>query len=124
MTDAIVFSMPWPPSANHYRAPNGRGGHILTSRARAYHDLVAMQLKRISRSGAISHPCRVHVVAHPPDRLRRDLMNLEKVSSDSLVRCGVLEDDRWIVSYAIEWGPLIRGGLLVVRIERAADGRW
>lgn len=88
------FSLPWPPSANHYY--RHVGGCTLISRAgRRYREAVVGQLR-----GRWQAPLRgrlsVTVLAYPPDRRRRDLDNTQKALLDALQHAGVYEDDSQI----------------------------
>jgi Holliday junction resolvase RusA-like endonuclease len=43
------------------------------------------------------------IVAHPPNRRKRDLDNLLKAPLDAMAHAGVYDDDGQIVRLSIEW---------------------
>ena len=55
----------------------------------------------VRERGALSYPLKVEVHAYMPDKRRRDIMNLEKTSSDALTRAGFWLDDTLIWDYRI-----------------------
>lgn len=77
----IRLELPWPPSVNHYWR-FGRGHFHISSEGRAYKLMVA---GIIATAGIrpFSGNVRVTLDAHPPDRRRRDLDNLEKAVFDA-----------------------------------------
>lgn len=94
----IELVLPWPPSANNYKIPLKRGGIVLTKTARKYIKTVAAIVADAPR---ITGLCRQTIFVWPPDRRRRDVMNIEKVLNDALVKCGMLLDDYLIYDYRI-----------------------
>lgn len=58
----------------------------------------------------------VFVRAFMPDKRRRDIMNLEKILSDSLTSAGVWLDDSQIDDFRIVRGEVLRGGKVEVVI--------
>jgi crossover junction endodeoxyribonuclease RusA len=63
-------------------------------------------------------PVKVRIVVHPPDRRRRDLDNVLKAILDSLEKSDVIEDDRQVRRLLVEFGQTVKGGKVVVEIER------
>ena len=57
------------------------------------------------------------IEAYPPDRRRRDIMNLEKGVSDGLEKARVFNDDFQIDDFRIVRRHVVKGGLLKARIE-------
>ena len=58
----------------------------------------------------------VFVRAFMPDKRRRDIMNLEKILSDSLTSAGVWLDDSQIDDFRIVRGSVEKGGRVEVVI--------
>ena len=63
----------------------------------------------------------VRIVAHPPDRRRRDLDNMLKALLDSLTHAKIWEDDYCIDALEIRRGSPVKGGLLIVDIHEVAN---
>jgi crossover junction endodeoxyribonuclease RusA len=124
--DSVRFALPWPPTVNTYWRNIGKGRTILSAKARAY---------RIAADATIRHQRTVQgcdgappllgrisvaIVAHPPDRRRRDLDNLLKPLGDCLTHGGVIVDDSLIDRLLIERGEPIEDGLVLVSVEPCA----
>lgn len=108
------FTVPWPPTANRYwRNVNGK---TLTSyEARSYKKVIqafAFSWKRPCLTGRLF----IRIWAHPPDRRRRDLDNLIKVTVDSLQSAGLFADDFQIDRIMIERCEIVEGGKLVISL--------
>lgn len=58
-----------------------------------------------------------------PDRRQRDLDNVCKAALDALTHARVWADDKLIDRLTIVRGPVVKGGLLVVTIERLDSGK-
>lgn len=91
----IQIRLPWPPTGNHaYTVARGR--KILSSAGRAYRDL-AVTMARLQRAGRVAvGRLAVHIVAHVPDRRRRDIDNLIKLPMDCVTLADVMQDDSQI----------------------------
>ena len=113
----IEFTLPWPPSVNHYWR-NFRGRMVIGERGRAYRrDAIAsIRQQRIPADG-VGGPLSVRVHAFPPDRRRRDLDNLQKALLDAVVAAGVIEDDSNIDELQVVRGKGQSGGMVWVRIQ-------
>ena len=113
----IEFTLPWPPSVNHYWR-NFRGRMVIGERGRAYRrDAIAsIRQQRIPADG-VGGPLSVRVHAFPPDRRRRDLDNLQKALLDAVVAAGVIEDDSNIDELQVVRGKVQSGGMVWVRIQ-------
>lgn len=119
---SINLILPWPPSVNSYwRHPSsGRlaGRHLISSSGRAYRQAVTDAWIK-QGAGIIVGPHRLEltIYAYPPDRRRRDLDNLLKGALDSLVSCGVFEDDSQIDALCIHRLFVVKDGSLDVSIK-------
>lgn len=114
---AIEFTLPFPPSVNHYWR-NFRGRMVIGARGRAYRkaatDAIADQRVPCDELGG---PLQVELIAHPPDRRRRDLDNLQKALLDAVVAAGVIEDDSNIDDLRVTRGTVFPGGKVAVVIR-------
>lgn len=141
----VELTLPWPPSANHYRGiqvilpktidmkeylgSNGWKGFykfvqahsrphfFLTDDAEGFHN----EVKAIAwQEGCqkLSGPLKLTVVAYPPDRRRRDLSNLMKMTEDALQAAGLYDDDFQIEREDL-WRrtQVVKGGKLEIKIE-------
>ncbi|HMW57759.1 MAG TPA: RusA family crossover junction endodeoxyribonuclease [Nitrospira sp.] len=110
----VEFTLPYPPSVNHYLARTRRGVRT-TEQTRRFKQECAGLLMWSPKErfcGAV----RVEVMANPPDNSRRDLDNLLKVTLDAMTHAGVWKDDSQIDMLTIQRGPIVPGGVLFVRV--------
>jgi len=115
-----ILTMPWPPSANTSKFPvKGKRGvrMVSTKKLREYHLLVALLFA--GRIKTLKPPYYVKLDIYEPDRRHRDIANLEKAVVDSLVKAGVMEDDRMINKLTLERHPdkIAKPGKIVVTIK-------
>lgn len=86
-----------PPTGNHYKKPNTRGGYLqwyLTSEAKNWFAVMdAYAAGRKITGERLFFEYKVFTAT----KRRADLDNFCKVLQDSLVRAGVIEDDSFIV---------------------------
>ena len=117
----LSLALPWPPSANRlWRSPNSgplRGRHLLSPEARRYKDNAQTILEALEVA-PIPGPVSVDMVAHPPNRRRRDLDNLIKIVLDSL-KGRAFGDDSNVVRLSIERGAVEPGGRIRVCVRAA-----
>lgn len=121
--NGLSFSLPWPPSVNHYwRSPNKgplAGRHLLSAEGRAYRQAVALaSVEMRAPRPRWAAPVRVDLLLEPPDRRRRDLDNYLKPVLDALVGIGMLEDDRWIRELFVAWRAPAPVGRVMVTLKR------
>jgi len=82
--------------------------------------VVAAKLPGLPVHGALE----VKVTLCPPDKRRRDEDNFAgKALFDALTKAGVWGDDSQIRRKVVEWGDVVKGGLVVVEIGALATGR-
>lgn len=91
----LQFSLPWPPSINHYWR-HTKNGHYISNEGKSYRELVLYSL--IKQNGMYKKEFRlsVDIEAYPPDKRKRDLDNVLKSLLDALQHAGVYEDDSQI----------------------------
>lgn len=111
------FTIPYPPTANKVWRRVGNKT-ILSEDARKYRAKVQQVLRATCVDlGSLAGRLSVSIVAHPPDKRRRDLDNLFKAALDSLTHAGVIEDDGLIDSLEIRRGCVKKPGTLDVSIS-------
>jgi crossover junction endodeoxyribonuclease RusA len=123
MPDVVSFTLPWPPSVNHYYAVV-RGRKIMSAAGRSYRTAASMDLfmQHVPAQRAGSR-LALRIVAFPPDRRARDLDNLLKPLLDSLTAARIIEDDGMIDDLHIIRGNVTPGGSVSIELWRkgAAD---
>lgn len=124
---SVTISMPFPPPVNHYWRSTLIGGSVrvlLSKRGRLYRvDVQALILSRYGVLRPLSGRLTVAIVAHPPNRIRRDLDNLLKGPLDALTFAGVWTDDSLLDRITIERGCVKPGGELLVTIEKIPEAQ-
>lgn len=116
-----AFSLPYPPSVNHYWRRVG-ARTLISREGRRYRGEVCAALAAAGAAGEqpMAGRLSVRVVAHPPDRRRRDLDNLGKALLDAMAHGGVYEDDSQIDRLTLERGEVVRGGRVDVTIAEGS----
>ncbi|MCL6744413.1 RusA family crossover junction endodeoxyribonuclease [Kosakonia sp. R1.Fl] len=120
----MKLKLPFPPSVNTYwRAPNKgplKGRHLISAAGRKYQSdacaAIIEQLRRLPKPS--SEPASVEVILYPPDVRRRDIDNYNKALFDALTHAGVWEDDSQVKRLLVEWGPVVKGGMVEITISR------
>jgi crossover junction endodeoxyribonuclease RusA len=110
----IELTLPWPPSVNHYWR-NVAGKTIISADGRAYRKAVADQVLIQRGAKQMAGRLAVEIVAHVPDKRRRDLDNLLKSVLDSMTHAGVWLDDSQIDDLRITRAGI--GGMVKVRVS-------
>lgn len=130
---SIKFSLPYPPSVNHYWEPVSRpvkpGSRkyrawlILSDRAREYRMLAtnAMRLQRVP-CGKLTGLLRIHLTVFPPDQRDRDLDNLLKGLLDSLAHAGIIRNDADFDEISMKRGHVVGNGRIDVTIAELPGG--
>ena len=110
MTEPVVVTLPYPPSANRlWRFVKGCATPL---KSREYRDWLARAEAAIplTARNLIRGPHRIDIAVDRPDRRARDLDNLTKPTLDALkdtkLLKGVIRDDSDALSISIRWkGP-------------------
>ena len=114
----MILSLPWPPSVNVYWR-NVAGKVLISRKGREYANSVhAYVLQNYCRSAYFLRPVSVDIIAHPPNRARRDLDNLPKAILDALTKARVWDDDSLVHDLRIRWGEVRKGGEIEITINR------
>ena len=113
--EALRLTLPWPPSVNHYWRRVGNRT-LISKEGRLFRKRVLATLTT-QHIEPMTGPLAVRIVAHPPDRRRRDLDNIAKSLLDALEHGGVYEDDSQIDRLAIERASVVKGGAVIVEIN-------
>lgn len=114
----LTLALPYPPSVNRYwRQFHGRV--LVSADGRAYRDSVGIFARAVLRgakplTGALS----VRIELSPPDRRRRNIDNVLKALLDAMTAAGVWIDDSQIDELTIKRMPVIRGGSVIVCVNR------
>lgn len=111
------IDLPYPVSENAmYLVIAGRGGRkaqkILSPEARTWRNKVLMMLKE-KGIAKVSGPVVVTYTMQPPSHGKRiDVANAEKLTTDTLVIAGAIDDDTNIVRITLQWAswPVIPQG--------------
>ncbi|MGH7486321.1 MAG: RusA family crossover junction endodeoxyribonuclease [bacterium] len=101
MRTELNFAVPLiPPSVNHYKTPNGRGGWFRTRETTAFIEAVCVFSHKQPVPGAFYE---VEVTFYLPQNrfLASDADNFSKVTLDALKVAGVIRDDRYITDHII-----------------------
>ncbi len=117
----ISFTLPYPPSVNHYWKPF-RGRMVISRAGREYRTAALLEIcgQNVPRN-SLSGRLRVEMVIYNPDNRRRDLDNIQKALLDALVISEVIEDDGNIDELHIVRGPVKKGGSVTVWIVALSD---
>lgn len=117
------FTIPWPPTVNHYHQPikRGKGVRVIKgTKAKEYARQMETYLagigianEHISESAKLS----VHLVLHPPTLARYDIDNRTKGVFDALSNVNFYADDSQITKLVIEKGEKIKGGNVEVKVN-------
>ena len=115
----VVIHLPFPPSVNHYyRVWQSR--ILISEDGRKYRRSVNKACKGIGGWFGAAR-LQVEIVAHPPDKRRRDLDNLLKAFIDALKHANVFTDDCQIDKLDIVRGDVVAKGLMIVKLTRRLE---
>ena len=121
----IQFTIPWPPSVNHYYVR----GRILSQEARSYRESAVWSIweqcqRRYGTLHAVDRDwTSIEVVAFPPDDRKRDLDNLLKGLLDAIQHAQAIRDDSQLERILIERGRMDtkRGGCCRITLGKKHD---
>ena len=110
------FSLPHPPSINHYYRHVG-GKVLISEEGRTYRKNVHAALFELLPKHPLDGKLSVKIFWLPPDRRRRDCDNILKASLDSMQHAGLFRDDSQIVRLVITKMEPIENGRLLIKIH-------
>lgn len=99
----MLIRLDYPPSVNRIWRNNGRGKVYKPGPVVAWANKASWQVK--AATGArkpLEGPVAVKIIAHRPDKRKRDVANLEKLVCDALQVGGLVTDDSQIRP-ALRW---------------------
>ena len=100
-----------PPSVNHYWVASGKRRY-LSDKANSFHALVRVLVPAIQSTTRL----KLEVTFHFPDGQKRDIDNYLKATIDSLVKCGLCEDDEQFDELIVKRGSIVKGGLIKIKV--------
>lgn len=102
------FSLPYPPSVNNIYS-RSKYGVFLKEKVKEYRKQILFSFKnKVVKFG--NEKVSVHIQVFPPDKRKRDLDNLLKVTLDSLQLLKIIEDDNQIDELHICRGNVLKDG--------------
>lgn len=117
----IEFSLPWPPTVNHYYEFT-RNRNFISRRGQAFRSAVMVSLlkKFGARFRRFAPDARLAITigAQPPDARDRDLDNLLKAPLDAIQKTGMVPNDKQFDLITIRRGAVVKNGKLDVAIYR------
>lgn len=122
MQNNLKFSLPFPPSVNHYWESRICGNRIIrfiSEKGKAFRKDVIYLVKAQNRQEApIASKVAVEVILHAPDKRKRDLDNHGgKALLDALTHASVWLDDSLVDKITMQWGDIVKGGSCDVSIS-------
>ena len=114
------FSLPWPPTVNHYHQPiqRGKGARIIKgAKAREYAKESGKVIDALGLSGeAISGQVAISITLHPPTLMDYDVDGRPKGILDALTEAGFWIDDSQVKRMMVEKGEKVKGGMVAVKV--------
>jgi crossover junction endodeoxyribonuclease RusA len=108
------YTLPWPPSINHLYGRHGNRTFIKKAGV-LYHKRT---LEIVGKIFPFTGRLKLTIVVFEPDKRRRDLDNLLKITQDSLQKAGVFKDDSQIDHLLIyRAGYVTKPGHILVFVE-------
>lgn len=110
------FTIPHPPSVNHYYRIVG-GNALISEEGRTYRRNVHAALYLLAPKEPMAGKLTVTILWTPPDNRRRDCDNILKAALDSMQHAGLYVDDSQIVELSIKKMPPVKPGRLDIQID-------
>ena len=92
--------LPYPPSTNRLWRYTKNGVYRTAKYVKYINDC---KLLHMHPGPPLDAPVRMEILAHPPDKRRRDLDNLSKSLCDLAIHLRLIEDDHWIHELYMRW---------------------
>lgn len=106
----IEFSLPYPPSVNHYYDRSKDGKVFLKKKVKEYREFVLWSLKNKILYSFGKKLVRMEIHIYHPDRRERDLDNTLKCIFDTIQLLGVYERDSQIKMFLVMFKGIIKNG--------------
>lgn len=120
MNNEYRFTLPFPPSVNHYWRRRG-GLYFISKKGQEYRRAVTEIITQLGLNIHTEARLKIRIIANMPDRRRRDLDNILKAVGDSLEHAGFMNDDNQFDSIRIDRGELLPPGRLGITITEIAQ---
>jgi len=115
-----------PPSTNGLRKSFIKDGKVSSAKSAEYSSWLKAALWEIAsqRPGKIEGPYSLSIAAqrHWRSKRARDIDNIIKPLSDSLVKAGVVEDDCLAEKVTAQWADDLDGKAVVVILQQFTEG--
>jgi crossover junction endodeoxyribonuclease RusA len=115
------LTVPWPPSINSYWRRSGYTTYIGPIGKRFLARFVELMGDCDVPVLTIDFDLKLTAVFYPPDDRGRDLDNIPKVMIDSIVKMGIMDNDKQIRWMDIRFGHKVKGGRVDVIIQILDD---
>lgn len=115
----IQFTLPMPPTINHYFARRGKKTY-LPAKVHEYRKAVA-EIVADAGHPTLEGRLALFVAIHPRSRQRQDLDNRIKGLQDALTHAGVWLDDEQIDDLHLVRRDVVKGGKVVVVITEKGE---
>ena len=116
MKQAVILTLPYPPTGNLIWRHTKAGRHYLTDNARKYYQAVDDLFRLSSQPGILDGKLHVEFDIYPPDRRKRDLDNAVKVLGDACTKAGIWKDDSQIYKLVVEKMDVVEHSQICVQI--------
>ncbi len=120
MSKEWVINLPYPPSLRGLYKPRFGGGLYMSPEGKKYKQDVKM-IFLSNNLPSFEGFVRVRIEMYPPDRRKRDIDNILKITQDALQDAGVIEDDSKILTLWVNKNEVRKGGGLDVFVKPAHE---
>lgn len=119
--DVAEFTLPWPPTVNHYWVQQYSPKHkrvfvFVGTEGKHYQQNVIAEVWSKGPPPKLKGHLKLECVLHPPTKARMDLDNRLKGLLDAMQEAGVYDDDSQIQHIDIRFGPPVKDGKAYVRL--------
>ena len=119
LNGGLQFSLPYPPTINHYYIHSSKR-NVIGKKGVAYRNDVYYAVRGKKPAEALTTRLSLTITAIMPDKRKRDLDNIQKAVLDSLQNAGVYVDDSQIDDLRVIRGPIQSPGRLKIEIREFA----
>lgn len=116
MDKIAEFTLPYPPSVNHYYSRSSKGVFI-NKAARLYREEVVLTLKNKITEKFGDDLVQVELHIHSPDKRKRDIDNILKCVLDVIQMMGVYNDDSQIAVLLVRKMEIVKKGKVFAIIQ-------